>query len=121
MKNTILIAALVLFICACTAPQSSQAAALGRDQDAEQLWAMDRELTLNIINDPDQSQDQRRGRAVIKQNDLLHELLTTEDFRYASAPATANIKTVQRNHFKNKEPEARILEDLLVEPSFQNE
>lgn len=93
MNNKMVIITLLQFMLFCT-PLAGQAAALGQVNDAEQLSGIDRELYQDCLKEKDPlrlrnygivvARDRVRIRAILRQDDLLQELLTPEAIRQGS-------------------------------------
>lgn len=97
MNSKIIIFALLQFMLVCT-PLVGQSAALDQDNDAEQLSDIDRELYQDYLKSRDPlilrnygiaaARERGRGRgrirAILRQDDLLQELLTPEAIRQGS-------------------------------------
>ncbi|MDD2581686.1 MAG: hypothetical protein PHR66_06815 [Desulfuromonadaceae bacterium] len=93
MNSKIIIVALQQFMLVCT-PLVGQAAALEQFNDAEQLSGIDRELYQDCLKRRDPlrlrnygiavARDRVQIRAILRQDDLLQELLTPEAIRQGS-------------------------------------
>lgn len=101
MNSKLLIVAVVLSLLVCF-PLNRPAAALDRDKDPEQLWNIGEELSQVYINHPDKSRvrdsrnarlrDRERVYAILQQNNLLQELLSTSETYYDSTRITDEAK-----------------------------
>jgi hypothetical protein len=122
MNSKIAIVVLVqLMLCI---PLIRPAVALDRDQDPEQLWNINWELTQGSLNhrDPLRVKDNRQallrdqGRLLsqLRQNDLLQELLTPGVIRHESNQMPADVRTSPRNGNSDKEQESGLLQELVV-------
>lgn len=97
MNSNIIVIALLQFMLVCL-PLVGQAAALGQDEDSDQLLDISRELFQDCIKQRDSlrvrshrvelPRDRVRIHAKLQQGDLLQELLTPEVIRHGSIQMT---------------------------------
>jgi len=127
MNSKTVIVVVMQLMLAC-APLNSQAAALDRDMDPEELRNINLELTQDYLNHRDmfrvknnrQALLRERGRIFTKsqQSDLIRELLTPGDIHHGSKQIIEEVVKSQRTNYINKAQDTWLLEELLVKTSI---
>lgn len=127
MNSNIVIVVLVQFMLVCTL-LDGQAAALDYDNDSDQLWKIDRELFQDYLKQRDllRVKHHRIDRppdrvwiyANLRQEDLLQELLASEDIRHGSITITEAAGKSQKNNHDSTRQESRLMKELAAETSI---